>query len=103
MKPVHRMTPLWIAAIVTFVTMFISDILSTAMVIFEAKYEWFPAGVADALGYLTGLACSVLAINSIFTLGFRNKRSQVLIACAVSATFLGTIAGVFIVKALAHA
>lgn len=91
---------LWKAALAGFVAMTISDIIGAAVVIFESRYQWFPAGVTDALGYLVGLLCSVLAIDSILEHGFRNKRSLVLVGAITVANFIGTALGVALVHYL---
>lgn len=86
------------AAIASFFAMMVSDIIGTAMVIYESHYAWVAAGLCDVFGYLAGLLCSVLALDSIMQLGLRNKRSLVLIASVTVANFWGTALGVEIVK-----
>lgn len=99
MAKVHEM-PLGRAAVAAFFAMTVSDIISTAMVIYESHYNWVAAGLCDVFGYLAGLLCSVLAIDSILQLGLRNKRSLVLIGAVTWANFIGTGLGVEIVKHL---
>lgn len=92
--------PLWKAAVAAFVAMMVSDLIYTAMTVWEAHYDWLPAGFADVFGYLASLACSVLALDSILKNGIRNKRSLVLVAAVTMANFAGTALGVQLVKAL---
>lgn len=99
MARVHEM-PLWKAAVAAFAAMLVSDIIGTAMVVYEAHYLWLPAGICDVFGYLAGLVCSVLAIDSVLQNGFRNRRSLVLIGAVSLSNFLGTALGVEIVKAM---
>lgn len=94
--------PLWKAALAAFVAMMIDDLVGTAMVVFESRFQWLPAGMCDVMGYIAGLACSLLAIDSILQNGIRNKRSIVLILVISVANFAGTIAGVDISRALTH-
>jgi hypothetical protein len=101
MARVHEM-PLPKAALAAFVAMMVSDLIGTAMVVYEAHYLWLEAGLCDVFGYLAGLVCSVLAIDSILQLGFRNRRSLVLIAAVTMANFAGTALGVLIVRALSE-
>lgn len=99
MGAVHEM-PLPRAAVAAFVAMMVSDLIGTAMVIFESRYLWLAAGLCDVFGYLAGLLCSVLALDSILQLGLRNRRSVVLIGSVTVANFAGTAVGVEIVRAL---
>jgi hypothetical protein len=96
---IHR-GQLWKAAVLAFVSMCFQDILATAMVIFEARLNAPVAGLFDVTGYLAGLICSVLALDSILKDGWRNKRSLVIIAAVSLANFVGTFAGVAIGAAL---
>lgn len=90
------------AAAAGFVAMMLTDVISTAMVVFEAHYNATLAGLCDVLGYITGLACSVLALDSILKDGWRNKRALTIIAAVSCANYLGTVAGVLISQGLAR-
>lgn len=92
--------PLWKAAVFAFLAMCLQDVLNTSMVIFESHFNAPLAGVMDQLGWLAGLACSAVALDSIFTNGWRNKRSLVLILAISAANFGGTFSGVAIGHAL---
>jgi biotin transporter BioY len=98
---VHEM-PLRRAAIWAFVAMCLQDLIATAMVIFESRYAVLASGLCDVFGYLAGLVCSVLAIDSILRDGWRNKRSLVLIGAVTIANFVGTTIGVLVVAHLTH-
>lgn len=97
-----REMPLRWAAPAAFLAMCVTDTISTAMVIFQANYNIVGAGLCDVFGYIAGLVCSVLALDSILRDGWRNKRSLVLIGSVTVANFLGTAAGVLIVERLTH-
>lgn len=66
------------------------------MVIFEAHFNAPLAALMDALGYLAGLACSVLALDSILKDGWRTRRSLIIVAAVSLANVLGTFAGVYL-------
>lgn len=91
---------LWKVALAAFAAMFAVDVFSTIMVVFESHYDAAGAGVMDVCGYLAGLACSVLALDSILKNGVRNRRSVTIIAAVSVANFAGTVAGVHISKVL---
>lgn len=95
-----RQVKLWKACVWAFLAMFASDIISTAMVIFESHYDANLAGLSDVFGYIVSLVCSVLAIDSILQDGWRNKRSLALIGVLSVSNYAGTVAGVYIVKAV---
>lgn len=95
--------PLRKAAVAAFFAMCVTNIVSTAMVIFESRYSLVAAGVCDVLAYLSGLVCSVLALDSILRDGWRSRRSQVLVLVVSLANFVGTALGVLIVQHLSHA
>lgn len=86
---------LWKVALLGFASMLVEDIFSTVMTVFEAHYRAMPAGVMDVLGWLASLVCSALAIESIITDGWRNKRSLTIIAAVSLANFAGTVLGVY--------
>lgn len=96
---VHEMK-LWKAALASFLAMMVTDLLATAMVIFESRFNAPAAGLLDVLGYLAGLVCSVLALDSILKDGWRNRRSLVIIGAVTIANYIGTSIGVTIVAAL---
>ena len=100
-KLVHEM-PIWKAALASFLAMCITDLLATAMVIFESRFNAPVAGMLDVLGYIAGLICSVLALDSILKDGWRNKRSLIIIGAITVANYVGTSVGVMIVSALTH-
>ncbi len=80
----------------------VATIAFVAMVVEEAHYNWVAAGTFDVLGWITGLVCSALAIESIISNGWRNKRSLTLIAAVSLANFWGTGLGVWMAAALTH-
>lgn len=86
----------------SFGAMCLQDIVGTGMVIYESRYQIVASGVCDVLQFLAGLICSAMALESIINDGWRTKRSQVLIWTITAANFVGTAAGVIIVKALTH-
>lgn len=92
--------PIVKAAVIAFAAMTAQDILNTTMVIFESHFDAPLAGVMDQLGWIAGLACSAIALDSILTNGWRNKRSLILIAAVSAANFAGTFSGVAIGHAL---
>lgn len=94
--------PLRRAAIAAFIAMYATDLISTAMVIYESHYAWLASGCCDVLGYIAGLICSVLALDSILRDGWRNRRSLTLIGAVTLANFLGTANGVLLVKHFTH-
>ena len=96
---VHEL-PLGRAAIASFVAMCITDIIGTAMVIFESNYNLVASGMCDVLGYIASLICSVLALDSILRDGWRTRRSLTLIGVITIANFLGTAVGVIMVEHL---
>ena len=98
---VHEMK-LWKAALASFLAMMVTDLLATAMVIFESRFNAPAAGLLDVLGYIAGLICSVLALDSILANGWRNKRSLVIIGAVTIANYVGTSVGVTMVSALTH-
>lgn len=98
---VHEL-PLRKAALASFFAMCIQDCIGTAMVVWESRLAIVPSGMCDVFGYLAGLICSVLALDSILRDGWRNKRSLVLIAVVSWANFVGTGLGVMFVARVAH-
>lgn len=100
-KAVHEM-PLPRAAIASFFAMMVSDLIGTALVVYQSHYLWLEAGLCDVFGYLAGILCSVLALDSILRDGWRNKRSLVLLGAITFANFAGTSLGVVILKRLTH-
>ena len=100
-KPLHQMR-LWKAALLTFAAMCCQDILGTCMVVYEAQLNWQIAGIFDVTGYIAGLVCSVLALDSILKDGWRNKRSIVLLVSVTLANYVGTALGVIFVAHLTH-
>ena len=99
---VAERAPLWQIALLAFAAMAIQDVLATCMVIFEAHFNAPVAGLFDVTGYIAGLICSVLALDSILKDGWRNTRSLVIIGAVSLANFAGTFAGVAIGSALEH-
>lgn len=93
---------LWRICAVAFVAMCLQDVLGTAMVVFESHFNAPLAGSMDVLGYLAGLACSVVALDSILANGVWNRRSLWIIGVVSVANFAGTWAGVIIGQALTH-
>lgn len=91
---------LWKVAALAFVAMCLQDLLGTCMVVFEAHFDAPLAGLMDVTGYIAGLACSVLALDSILRDGWRNRRSLVIIGAVSAANFAGTYIGVGIGQAL---
>lgn len=77
-----------------------SDVISTAMVIFESRYDAQLAGLSDVVGYLVSLVCSALALESIIKNGMRNRRSLAIIGSVTVANYVGTLAGVYLTKGL---
>ena len=103
MLPITKRMSLTKAAILTFIAMCFQDVLGTAMVVYEADLNWKLAGIFDVTGYLAGLICSVLALDSILKDGWRNKRSIVLILSVTVANYIGTALGViFVAHLTAH-
>lgn len=100
--PAAIKSALWKVALLGFVAMCVQDLLGTAMVIFEAHFDAQLAGLMDVLGYIAGLACSVLALDSILANGWRNRRSLVIVGAVSAANYAGTTTGVLIGKALLH-
>lgn len=98
---IHEM-PLRRAAIASFIAMCVTDLIGTAMVIFESRYNIVASGLCDVFGYLAGLVCSVLALDSILRDGWRNKRSLVIIGAVTLANFVGTAGGIVIVSRMTH-
>lgn len=93
---------LWKVAVVAFVAMCVQDVLQTVMVVKEAALTAPVAGVFDVAGWLTSLVCAALAIESIITNGWRDRRSLTIIAAVSLANFAGTFGGVYIAKAITH-
>lgn len=93
---------LWKVALLAFAAMCLQDVLGTVMVVFEANYNGVMAGVFDVAGWIAGLVCSALAIESIIKNGWRNTRSLVLIGAVSIANFFGTVLGVALALALTH-
>lgn len=100
-KQVHEL-PLGRAMLASFLAMCVSDLIGTALVVYQSHYMWFEAGVSDVLGYIAGLICSVLALDSILCDGWRNRRSLLLIAAITAANFIGTSVGVLLLTHLTH-
>ena len=98
-KPVHEL-PLGRAMLASFVAMCVSDLIGTALVVYQSHYLWVEAGLSDVLGYIAGLVCSVLALDSILRDGWRNKRSVALLAAITAANFVGTSIGVILLSHL---
>lgn len=96
---VHEMPLRW-AAPASFIAMYVSDLIGTALVVYQSHYLWLEAGLCDVMGYLTGLVCSVLALDSILHDGWRNRRSLILLASVTLANFLGTANGVLLLRHL---
>jgi hypothetical protein len=97
-----RRPRLWHVAVLAFVAMCVQDVMGTAMVVFEARLNAPVAGLFDVGGWLAGLICSALALESIIRNGWRTRRSLVIIAAVSAANFVGTIAGVALVESLTH-
>lgn len=93
---------LWKVALLAFIAMCVQDILGTAMVIFEARFNAPVAGVFDVLGWIAGLICAALALEEIITNGWRTRKSLVIIGAVSLANFWGTYAGVGISALLTH-
>ena len=96
---------LWKVLLLAFVAMCLQDIMGTVMVIFEAQAganssnvwaDALLAGLFDVGGWITGLICAALAIDSIIREGWRTHRSLSIIAVVSLANLVGTFAGVFI-------
>lgn len=94
--------PLRRAVVLSFIAMCVNDLIMTAMVIYESQFNIVGAGICDVLGYLAGLICAVLALDSILRDGWRSKRSLALIAAISLSNFVGTALGVAIVAHLTH-
>lgn len=94
--------PLPKAALLSFVAMCLNDLIMTAMVIYEAEFNWVAAGVCDILGYIAGLVCAVFALDSILRDGWRSRRSLVLVATISVSNFVGTALGVLLVAHLTN-
>jgi hypothetical protein len=92
----------WKVALLAFVAMCLQDILATAMVVFESRYNALAAGAFDVAGWLAGIVCMGLAIDSIIRTGWRTRRSLAIIAAVSAANFLGTVAGVAIAEVLTN-
>lgn len=101
-KSPARSLPLWQTALLAFGSMCGQDLLGTGMVVMEAHYNALMAGAFDVVGWLFGLVCSVLAIASVVTNGWKTKRSLIIIASVSAANFGGTFAGVAISQALLY-
>lgn len=95
-----RRLPIWQAAGAAFLAMVIQDLLATIMVISEAHFDAPAAASMDVLGYLAGLACSALALDSILKDGWRTRRSLTIIAAVSLANGAGTWLGVFVGRIL---
>lgn len=93
---------LWKIAVLAFVAMCAQDIMGTVMVIFESQYNAVMAGLFDVGGWIAGLICAALAIESIITEGWRTRKSLTIIGAVSAANFLGTIGGVMIASAITH-
>jgi hypothetical protein len=94
--------PLSRAALYSFIAMVFTDLVETAMVIWESEFIWWAAGICDVMGYIASLVCSVLALDSILRDGWRTRRSLVLIAVISLANFVGTGLGVALVAHITH-
>ena len=95
-------TRLWKVLLLAFMAMCVQDILGTAMVIFESRYNAPVAGLFDVAAWIAGLICSALALEEIIKNGWRTRKSLMLIGVISLANFLGTVAGVGIASALTH-
>jgi len=93
---------LWRVALLAFIAMCLTDILGTAMVVFEARLNAPVAGMFDVLGWIAGLVCSALALEEIIKNGWRTRKSLTIIFAVSLANFWGTWLGVSIAAALTH-
>lgn len=98
---VHRL-PLWALCLIAFVAMFIEDVLGTVMVVLEANFHPYEAGLFDVLGTYAQLASNGVALVSIIQSGWRSKRSLCVIASVSLADFFGTTTGVEVARAFVH-
>lgn len=87
-------------ATVSFAAMYANDLLLTCMVVFESHYNGVAAGLFDVMGWMTGIVCSALALDSIFKNGWKSRRSLVVIGAITAANFLGTLSGVWLSRIL---
>lgn len=101
-EAVRHRTSLWHVALLAFLAMCADDVAYTIMTVSEAHYQALLAGCFDVVGWMFGLICSALAIESIIREGWRTKRSLVIIAAVSAANFFGTIAGVAVASGLSH-
>lgn len=87
-------------ALIAFAAMCAQDLLSTVMVVMESHYNALGAGAFDVASWLTWLMSSVMAIDEVLKGGWRSKRARIVIASVSAANFAGTMAGVYIARAL---
>ena len=97
--------PLRTAAWLAFAAMMVQDLLATIMVVFEAEggsaHTWSTviadaliAGFFDVGGWIAGIICLSLSVESIISQGWRTRRSLTLIGAVSAANLLGTLSGV---------
>lgn len=97
--------PLRKAAWLAFAAMMVQDLLATIMVVFESQggsaHTWptvladaLVAGVFDVGGWIAGIICLSLSVESIISQGWRTRRSLTLIGAVSAANLCGTLAGV---------
>jgi len=97
--------PLRKAAWLAFAAMMVQDLLATIMVVFESQggsaHSWstvvgdaFIAGMFDVGGWIAGIICLSLSVESIISQGWRTRRSLTLIGAVSLANLMGTLAGV---------
>lgn len=97
-----RRLALWKVALLAFVAMLADDCAYTIMVVAEARYSAVTAALFDEIGWIAGLICSALALESIIKDGWRTRRSMVLILAISAANVIGTLLGVHLAAALTH-
>jgi hypothetical protein len=102
MEPTKPGVRIWKVLLLAFIAMCVQDILGTAMVIFESRYNAPVAGLFDVASWIAGLICAALALEEIIKNGWRTRKSLMLIGVISLANFLGTVAGVGIASALTH-
>jgi hypothetical protein len=93
---------LWRVALLAFVAMCAQDVMSTAMVIFESRYNGPVAGLFDVGSWIAGLVCMFLAVDEVIKNGWRTRKALVIIGSVSAANFLGTLLGVSIATAITH-
>lgn len=93
---------LWQVCALAFVAMVAVDLLSTAMVIFEAHYQALSAGICDALSDIARLAGVAVSVDAVLNGegGWRSKRSICVIAATAAASLTATYAGVLLARAI---